>query len=442
MKKTLYLIIILLLTIMLSACELNIPDQDIKDEDINPGVIDKEDEEKCDHIWDDGLIEEFDGFNYNVKTCTICGEINKELVGPVTNKYVLDVKRGGLHLYEKLEKSYEPNELIQIKLNPQVNLVYKVFIDETELQIKEYKKDYWLYEFIMPEKDVQLVVYTEQISVIFNNEYIPVVISKNSDYTFKQSKPILIDNNILIVDNMNKLNIHEIPVEEGMFNFLSDQSIYDEQYTNIIDEIRLQEKVYIAYQDKDQIPCFQGEYYNVYYFIKIENKIIYIPVVKHLNGDEIICDAMYTLIKSYTDRLFFDQRISYFMTSPLVENSDCAYIINNVDEFREFYLKYKDSLKEIENYDIYKERYDDFYFSNNQLFVFVFNIKHDDKPYKILSGILNKDVIEYASRDWYIATKGAPATQFIMIDYRLNNNQVKKVSLSYYGNVLEANAFE
>ena len=36
----------------------------------------------------------------------------------------------------------------------------------------------------MPEKDVQLVVYTEQISVIFNNEYIPVVISKNSDYTF------------------------------------------------------------------------------------------------------------------------------------------------------------------------------------------------------------------------------------------------------------------
>ena len=74
--------------------------------------------------------------------------------------------------------------------------------------------------------------------------------------------------------------------------------------------------------------------------------------------------------------------------------------------------------------------------------MFVFNIKHDDKPYKILSGILNKDVIEYASRDWYIATKGAPATQFIMIDYRLNNNQVKKVSLSYYGNVLEANAFE
>ena len=142
MKKTLYLIIILLLTIMLSACELNIPDQDIKDEDINPGVIDKEDEEKCDHIWNDGLIEEFDGFNYNVKTCSICGEINKELVGPVTNKYVLDVKRGGLHLYEKLEKSYEPNELIQIKLNPQVNLVYKVFIDETELQIKEYKKDY------------------------------------------------------------------------------------------------------------------------------------------------------------------------------------------------------------------------------------------------------------------------------------------------------------
>ena len=74
--------------------------------------------------------------------------------------------------------------------------------------------------------------------------------------------------------------------------------------------------------------------------------------------------------------------------------------------------------------------------------MFVFNIKHDDKPYKILSGILNKDVIEYASRDWYIATKGVPATQFIMIDYRLNNNQVKKVSLSYYGNVLEANAFE
>lgn len=442
MKKTLYLIIILLLTIMLSACELNIPDQDIKDEDINLGVIDKEDEEKCDHIWDDGLIEEFDGFNYNVKTCTICGETNKELVGPVINKYVLEVKRGGLHLYEKLENSYEPNKLIQIKLNPQVNLVYKVFIDETELQIKEYKKDYWLYEFIMPEKDVQLVVYTEQISAIFDNEYIPVVISKNNDYTFKQSKPILINNNILIVDDMNKLNIHEIPVEEGMFNFLSNQSIYDEQYTNIIDEIRLQEKVFVAYQDKEQIPCYQGEYYNVYYFIKIENKIIYIPVVKHLNGDEIICDAMYTLIKSYTNRLFFDQRISYFMTSPLVENSDCAYIINNVDEFREFYIKYKDSLKEIENYDIYKERYDDFYFSNNQLFVFVFNIKHDDKPYKILSGVLNKDVIEYTCRDWYLATKGAPATQFIMIDYRLNNNQVKKVSLSYYGNVLEANTLE
>jgi len=432
MKKIYNIFVILLLTMLLSACELGIPSEDILPGD--GGVID--DNKECEHLWDDGVIQEIEGITYRIFSCINCNEtknediqVGTEIETPVNNEYLITVKRGRLHLYEKLQASYEPNELIEIKLNPQETKKYKVFLDEEELIIKEYKKDYWLYEFIMPEKDVQLIIYTEDDETILNGEFIPLFISKNCDYTFNQSETILIENNTLLIDEDNKLKIQEISPKEGLFNFLSDQSIYNQEYSDIIDKIREQTIIYTAYQDKEAIPCYQGEYYSVYYFVKIEDKIIYIPTIQNISNDEIICDAMYTLIKSQRKTLFVNSYVTYYTVTKIEENSNSAYIINNLEQYNNFLEQYQSFINDIKYYDIYSRKYDETYFETNQLFVFLYDYKNSGTVFTIHGGSLQSNYHDYSMRISIVSDDEVESTRLVIIEYQFNKKRIESIIL-------------
>lgn len=191
--------------------------------------------------------------NNNDKICDKCGkDLNK-------GKYYSVIVTGHTEtLMEEIKEKYKAGTKVEIKASPVTDMTLHVFIDGEELGMSHFDYDYWGYEFIMPEKDIE-------IFFTFDQFY------GKDEYTFNEL--------YYWVNNLN--NVNKIKVYNSKNSFDKFSEVYYITNKDVINNMKniLNQTLVKTDFKKEYINCERTtiEYYvnEDYYSVELINNIVY-----------------------------------------------------------------------------------------------------------------------------------------------------------------------
>lgn len=214
----------------------------------------------------------------------------KEIAGE-GKSYLLNIEKGAHLLYENLPEKIEAGKTVSIKTNILMDadcLVYVngVLIEETLL---DEITDYWLYEFIMPESDVTIIIDTDVVSYLeLDGTYNAKMIGRKNVLVVTDALIKISEGKVYLGENVD--NYYGIELTYGEHNIVfEDLSYCAENAASIVEKIAESRKYYMftGY-------VFIPESVPKYFLFIIDDNLYYVHIVKNMALEMI---SIYELIK-------------------------------------------------------------------------------------------------------------------------------------------------
>ena len=226
-----------------------------------------------------------------VLSVSCVAEDNEKETPEMGNSYLLTIEKGLNLLYENLPEKAVAGEKVSIKTNILIDadcLVYVngVLIEETLL---DEITDYWLYEFIMPESDVTIIIDTDVVSYLeLDGTYNAKMIGRKNVLVVTDALIKISEDKVYLGENVD--NYYGIELTYGEHNIVfEDLSYCAENAASIVEKIAESRKYYIftGY-------VFIPESVPKFFLFIIDDNLYYVHVVKNMALEMI---SIYELIK-------------------------------------------------------------------------------------------------------------------------------------------------
>jgi hypothetical protein len=205
--------------------------------------------------------------------------------------YLVTIEKGVHLLYESLPEKIVAGEKVSIKTNILMDADCLVYVNDVliEQTLLDEITEYWLYEFIMPESDVTIVIEIKTMSYLtLDGTYNAKMIARKYVLVVTDALMKISDDKVYFGENMDNYYVIELTYGEHDIAF-EDLSYCTDYAESIVEKIavcreyyRFSGYVYIP----ESVPSF-------YLFI-IDDNIYYVHIVNNMTFETI---SVYELIK-------------------------------------------------------------------------------------------------------------------------------------------------
>ena len=153
-------------------------------------------EKFCKHEWElvETVINDDNVYEESTYQCKKCNKTKLEINEIIKDSYFCNVINGKQYLVESLKNKYYVGEKVIIKTGKLMDANIDVKVNGEYLRVSAYDENFWYFEFIMPEKDVniELNVSTVDDSYVYMKDLYEWVNYLNFDNVIEVKKPQLV----------------------------------------------------------------------------------------------------------------------------------------------------------------------------------------------------------------------------------------------------------